>query len=395
MKPVFVHAPSGGSWGLGSGGSSCKISAEKRALPGFAPPLSMDSPFFQPLKVPIMCDESIRLELESAIGHSESEGLAAPKLPQTAIRPPGATARLQMAWQQQQLLLPQQQKRQRQRQQQNTELDPQVRLQPRLLSKARAWLQAQSESQAPPPPPPLPAQRRPRSRARYGPQNQDTSGRWWASSESQLLCPLTQFPIRLLPYPPFKLRLDPNNSGAHRLMDGKFLAMQIISTGSHFAGTRELTASDLKALDDYIHRCKLGPFRPGRMAALVEEVNSAPSSQQREQAARNLQKLRLTARQELGKLRRIQGNRLAQGAIDGALPQASTRATSPGKRVRRCSDNANNVVKTGSKPNASSAPLAHSLEPEKRREVAVTSWSDQSTASGVSGCSNETLGFSP
>lgn len=136
--------------------------------------------------------------------------------------------------------------------------------------------------------------------------------RWWTRPQMPLLCPLTRFPVCLLPYPPFKLRIDPKRSSPHRLVDGKFLALQIIVTGRFVACGRELQASDISALDDHIHRCKLGPHRPGRAASLAREALEAELIEQRARAAEELECCVAAARAELGKLRRIQENRLIQ-----------------------------------------------------------------------------------
>ena len=148
--------------------------------------------------------------------------------------------------------------------------------------------------------------------------------RWWTRSRQQLMCPLTNFPIQLLPYPPFKLRTDPSKQNPYMLVDGKFLALQLIVNGRAGPGIRELLPSDLTALDEHIHRCKLGPCRPDVARGLAEEMATAPNQAERARAAKELQKLRSKARSELGKLRRIQENRLAQLRTPeepGALPQ--------------------------------------------------------------------------
>ena len=136
--------------------------------------------------------------------------------------------------------------------------------------------------------------------------------RWWTKLQEQLLCPLTRFPIRLLPYPPFKLLVDVTNPGPHFLVDGKFLAMKLIVDGHPGAGIRELEQSDILALDDYMQRCKLGPFRPGTANALQEEVRTAQKECDRIRAALELKKMQQKTSAELAKLRRIQDNRLSQ-----------------------------------------------------------------------------------
>eukprot|EP00438_Fugacium_kawagutii_P029324 Skav216046 [mRNA] locus=scaffold2930:213553:214611:+ [translate_table: standard] len=143
--------------------------------------------------------------------------------------------------------------------------------------------------------------------------------RWWTRFTSPLLCPLSGFPTCLLPYPPFKLRVDPTRSAPHRLVDGKYLAMSCVVTGRYFACGRPLQASDISALDDYVHRCKLGPYRPGRALALTQQAaNKWATPAERECAAQELRKFMAAARSEFGKLRRIQENRLIQ--IQQALP---------------------------------------------------------------------------
>lgn len=142
--------------------------------------------------------------------------------------------------------------------------------------------------------------------------------RWWTRSRLPLLCPLTGFPISMLPYPPFKLRLDPRKPSPHKLVDGKYLAMQLIVNHHVTACGRVLQPSDIKALDEYVHRCKLGPFRPGRVAALLKE---AASPDEHSYAVQELERFRNAARTEMGKLRRIQESRLLQlGLGQQALP---------------------------------------------------------------------------
>ncbi|CAE7913971.1 unnamed protein product, partial [Symbiodinium sp. KB8] len=147
-----------------------------------------------------------------------------------------------------------------------------------------------------------------------GRQQSDT--RWWTKLQEQLLCPLSGFPIRLLPYPPFKLRVDCSKPGPHFLLDGKFLAMKLIVDGRPGEGIRDLETSDLLALDDYIQRCKLGPFRPGTARALQQEIATAKTESDRIRAVEELKKMQQRTKTELGKLRRIQDNRLSQLKTD-------------------------------------------------------------------------------
>ncbi|CAJ1327879.1 unnamed protein product [Effrenium voratum] len=131
--------------------------------------------------------------------------------------------------------------------------------------------------------------------------------RWWAKPTSPLLCPLSGFPTCLLPYPPFKLRVDPSRATPHCLVDGKFLALRCIVTGQYAACGRELQETDIIALDEYVHRCKLGPFRPSRALDLQTAASHGD-----QKAAEDLKRLLAAAHAELGKLKRIQENRFGQ-----------------------------------------------------------------------------------
>lgn len=145
-------------------------------------------------------------------------------------------------------------------------------------------------------------------------QMKGDSKKWWTSSRVPLTCPLSFFPICLLPYPPFKMRSQASKSFAYKLVDGKYMAMWIISTGKLTLCGRHLQPADIKALDEYISQCKLGcKFRPGRVLELEKEAIAAHLSQQeRLEAANELTRLRTCAKTELVKLQQIQGNRLAQ-----------------------------------------------------------------------------------
>lgn len=136
----------------------------------------------------------------------------------------------------------------------------------------------------------------------------DADRRWWARSDQELVCPITNFPIYLLPYPPFKFRVDPETSGPHILVDGKVLAMQLIVYGQ-CSGIRELQDSDIISLDNYIQRCKFSLAKPGFVRDLARTVVAGASSADRARASEELKQLRVSARAELSKLKRIQDNR--------------------------------------------------------------------------------------
>uniref|UniRef100_A0A7S4Q573 Uncharacterized protein n=1 Tax=Alexandrium monilatum TaxID=311494 RepID=A0A7S4Q573_9DINO len=156
--------------------------------------------------------------------------------------------------------------------------------------------------------------------------------RWWTRPTHPLLCPLTGFPVNLLPYPPFKLRSDASKPTPYKLVDGKFLAMAVIVDSSvPFCG-RNLQVSDLHALDLHIHRCKLGPFKPARLMELQRAVAEATTAKAKAEAMQGLVKFRIEARAELGKLRKIQESRLIQLQL---LPGGSRRHRGEARGSRR------------------------------------------------------------
>lgn len=137
--------------------------------------------------------------------------------------------------------------------------------------------------------------------------------RWWTQAGGNLVCPLSGLPIKLLPYPPFKMRSDPAKPrGPQVVLDGKLLALHLIADGTAPGGTRPLVFSDIQALDLYIQRCKLGPWRPGRAQRLAINMISAPTQARRDLAAAALEKLQYKARSELRKLRLIQESRISR-----------------------------------------------------------------------------------
>jgi len=170
-------------------------------------------------------------------------------------------------------------------------------------------------------------------KGKVGSGDLDARVRWWVRPDLPLLCPITRFPICFLPYPPFKLRVDPKRSNRHRLVDGKFLAMQVVVTNNRSACGRQLEVSDLKALDDYVHRCKLGPFRPGREAVLANAVADATTPKARRHAAQEHANFLSAARAELEKLCRIQENRLLQATA--VQPERLARQSGPQPQQQR------------------------------------------------------------
>eukprot|EP00930_Biecheleria_cincta_P031222 TRINITY_DN21676_c0_g1_i1.p1 TRINITY_DN21676_c0_g1~~TRINITY_DN21676_c0_g1_i1.p1 ORF type:complete len:339 (+),score=51.18 TRINITY_DN21676_c0_g1_i1:31-1047(+) len=202
--------------------------------------------------------------------------------------------------------------------------------------------------------------------------------RWWNCPEPPLLCPLTGFPICLLPYPPFKLRTDAKCPSPHRLVDGKFLALCIIAKGCHHACGRKLQTSDISAIDDYFYRCKLGNLRPGRVAALEKEAREAPDLAQRVKARRDLDGMVMIAGAELCKLCRIQDRRLLQ--INRMMP-ACAQATLKSMR---------NSLLTKIFETSTAEPSKSSSANERGRCSSSASMSTQAvTCSGSSDASQE------
>jgi hypothetical protein len=141
--------------------------------------------------------------------------------------------------------------------------------------------------------------------------------RWWTRLGQTLFCPLTNFPIHLLPYPPFKFRLDPEQPAPNKLIDGKFLAMQVIVKGRIEVCGRKIGAFDIAELDQYMQRCKLGGLRPSRAFALMRQAAAPQASpEHRKMASQDLESFTRQARYEMGKLRRIQEKRLSQAFED-------------------------------------------------------------------------------
>jgi len=202
-----------------------------------------------------------------------------------------------------------------------------------------------------------------------------SSRRWWTKPGMPQLCPLTQFPIRLLPYPPFKFRVDPRWACPHRLVDGKFLALSLIVSSvvdDKFVGLqaslqsttgRRLKASDVHQLDEYLLRCKLGPYRPGRAFALAREAASATLPERRAQAKLELTHFMTGASQELEKLRLVQKRRVLkvskcmndQFTCDSGGQDAQDGRTEPEKQSvgstrSTCSTSSGSTSESGSAP---------------------------------------------
>jgi len=133
--------------------------------------------------------------------------------------------------------------------------------------------------------------------------------RWWTEKDD--VCPLSGFPMKLLPYPPFKFRKQADTLNARSiLIDGKFLVLSIISSWKFEAVGRALTMDDINELDNYMKQYKLGTFRLGKALELHNKGAAGRVE---------LEVLRLQAGQMLDKTRSVQRVR-AQGAGQGNQP---------------------------------------------------------------------------
>mmetsp|Transcript_142913 Transcript_142913/g.247694 ORF Transcript_142913/g.247694 Transcript_142913/m.247694 type:complete len:360 (-) Transcript_142913:643-1722(-) len=149
--------------------------------------------------------------------------------------------------------------------------------------------------------------------ARLSMKQSAKTNRWWTMPGFPMVCPFSAFPINMLPYPPFKLRHRAADSNPDSLIDGKYLALLIISTGSINVNGRCLELSELDALGKHIQRCKLGPHRPDVAFSLAEKAcNAGLPESERAEAVQSLTKMQAAANRELGKLRWIQEQRLYQ-----------------------------------------------------------------------------------
>lgn len=133
----------------------------------------------------------------------------------------------------------------------------------------------------------------------------DTAG-WWKTSLS--VCPVTDFPIAMLPYPPFKLRFEvpaarslDQKELSVTYVDGRSLSLQVIASLDFRVLGRTLTKNDVCALDAHLRKCKLGPLRVEKALELV----SAGAK-----GADELCAMRAKALRDLSALRMIQGSRM-------------------------------------------------------------------------------------
>eukprot|EP00419_Tripos_fusus_P037819 CAMPEP_0172786680 /NCGR_PEP_ID=MMETSP1074-20121228/206070_1 /TAXON_ID=2916 /ORGANISM="Ceratium fusus, Strain PA161109" /LENGTH=300 /DNA_ID=CAMNT_0013623695 /DNA_START=93 /DNA_END=992 /DNA_ORIENTATION=- len=125
------------------------------------------------------------------------------------------------------------------------------------------------------------------------------TSRWWA--DVQVVCPLTQFPVNQLPYPPFRLQLHGGLEDTV-LIDCQYLVVSVLTTWCFEAAGKPLTAADITAIDAHMKRCKIGFFRLGKALNLLAKGTA--------NAQHELVALRGRAGEKLEKLKRIQQVRL-------------------------------------------------------------------------------------
>lgn len=121
--------------------------------------------------------------------------------------------------------------------------------------------------------------------------------RWWTTVTE--MCPLSGFPICMLPYPPLKLQKQ-----GVTLVDGVFLVLQVLATWRFEAAGNPLGSSEIVAIDAYMKRCKLGPFRLGRALELMSKGTP--------EAMKELESIRHRAHRRLDTVRQIQRGRMIQ-----------------------------------------------------------------------------------
>jgi hypothetical protein len=97
-------------------------------------------------------------------------------------------------------------------------------------------------------------------------KGQANQARWWNDVDDA--CPVSGFPIKLLPCPPFKLHLQGENA---RLVDGSTLLLTILAKWDFMVLGRHLSSNQIRELDDHVKRCKLGPYRLAKAIGLLTQ----------------------------------------------------------------------------------------------------------------------------
>jgi hypothetical protein len=127
-------------------------------------------------------------------------------------------------------------------------------------------------------------------------KEQGRSGRWWGDVND--VCPISEFPIKLLPCPPFRLHL---NGEETRLVDGVTLLLTVLATWDFTVLGKQLTNNQIRQLDEHVKRCKLGPYRLSKAMGLLAQ--GTRESQQ------EFESMRAKAQKRLHDLKHIQRSR--------------------------------------------------------------------------------------
>jgi len=178
------------------------------------------------------------------------------------------------------------------------------------------------------------AMRRAAKNARASPK---AEVQWWKQLSD--ICPITNFPVNLLPYPPFKLQIEGLKPRSTVLVDGSYLILQVLSTWCFEVLDTPLNHAQVVALDAYVRRCKLGPFRIGRAMQLLE-VGTAEAMGElltlRERSTKRLDLIQHVQQARLGKVEESQVDAAPQQPV--AAPRPPPRGLGRGEdRVRqRC-----------------------------------------------------------
>jgi len=139
------------------------------------------------------------------------------------------------------------------------------------------------------------------------------ANRWWTMLRLPLVCPVSGFPINLLHYPPFKLRERAADPNPHSLVDGKSLALLLLSNGSLNVNGRSLERSEVDALGEHNRRCKVGPYRFNEALNLLSKAqDEGLLENERAEAVNMFSKIQVFASCDLANLQCMQEQRLLQ-----------------------------------------------------------------------------------
>lgn len=137
--------------------------------------------------------------------------------------------------------------------------------------------------------------------------------RWWTMLHLPLVCPVSGFPINLLHYPPFKLRETAADPNPHSLVDGKSLALFLLSTGSLTVNGRSLEPFEVAALGEHNRRCKVGQYRFNEaLSLLCKTHDEGILDTDRAEAVHVFSKIQVIASSDLASLQYMQEQRLLQ-----------------------------------------------------------------------------------